>query len=145
MEDSVLSFLRAEWKVSDTSSTQCWASTLVQFHLCFCEFSWQDCGTVSTIVLKFCLYFSITFWNCSMFFLFYFFLSWIGRQLYPTFWLWIWCLTPLSTIVQLYRGGQFYCWRKPDYTEKSHWQSLSRNVIPSLEYTSSEWCSNSQC
>ena len=23
------------------------------------------------------------------------------------------CLTPLSTILQLYRGVQFYCWRKP--------------------------------
>ena len=56
----------------------------------------------------------------------------------------LWCLTPLSIILQLYQRGKFYWWMNTEYPEKT--TDLSRtNFITKccIEYTSPERDSNS--
>jgi hypothetical protein len=67
----------------------------------------------------FCFCFCL-FCFCFIFVCLFLFLLKISvcQYFYVCLFVW-WCLTPLSTIFQLYRGGKFYWRRKPEYPEKT--------------------------
>ena len=74
-----------------------------------------ECKLVSNFSIRFSALFWLSFTATASLYALYF-----CNKRNATWWLvGLWCLAPLSTIFQLYRGGQLYCWREQAYPEKT--------------------------
>ena len=109
-------------------------------------FSLQDMGNTSTltIIIKIVC---IAAKQCRKKPLFHYTVSKAHTKELTFFpWLRQWCLTPLSTIFQLYCGSQFYWWGKPDKTTRSlltnhdcsHWYFI-KLIVELLHFRLKVW------
>jgi hypothetical protein len=92
-----------------------WINSDTQNYLTLCRFSFEIKESGDKRMVWHCTRFSVP--NYFVMTSYY----WNAGKKYTLLILWIglWCLMSLSTIFQLYHGGQFYWWRKPEYPEKT--------------------------
>ena len=93
-----------------------------QWKLCFFNTHWL-CLFMYYLLLYFCLFVikcKVVFKTIQYLIIFSFILIitlWLKGWKYRDYGLW--SLTLLSTLFHVYRGGQFYSWRKPEYPDKT--------------------------